>query len=193
MGTAAAFLDGGYVEKVLHYDHNEPKIDFEKLVRIMVKPDELLRAYYYHCLPYQSNPPTEEERKRYAARHRFITALSFLPRFEVRLGQLAFRGIDAEGKRIFQQKRVDCMVGVDMALLAGKGKVTNVAIFAGDSDIIPALEAVKREGVLVTLWHGSFSPNTRPSRELVEVADERHELTADIVASILLTDKRSSS
>jgi hypothetical protein len=36
MGTAAAFLDGGYVEKVLHYDHNEPKIDFEKLVHIMV-------------------------------------------------------------------------------------------------------------------------------------------------------------
>ena len=89
MAVAAAFLDGGYVEKVLHYDHGEPKIDFEKLVHTMVEPAELLRAYYYHCLPYQSNPPTREERQRYAARHRFITALSFLPRFEVRLGQLA--------------------------------------------------------------------------------------------------------
>jgi len=190
MGIAAAFLDGGYVEKVLHYDHNEPKIDFEKLVHVMVKPDELLRAYYYHCLPYQSNPPTEDERQRYAARHRFTTALSFLPRFEVRLGQLAYRGMDTEGKRIFQQKRVDCMVGVDMALLAAKGKVTSVAVFTGDSDIIPALEAVKREGVLVTLWHGSFSPNTRPSRELFEIADERKELTAEIVESILLTKRR---
>jgi len=187
MGMAAAFLDGGYVEKVLHYDHNEAKIDFHKLVHLMVKPDELLRAYYYHCLPYQSNPPTEEESQRYAARHRFITALSFLARFEVRLGQLVFRGLDADGKRIFQQKRIDCMVGVDMALLAGKGKVTHVAIFTGDSDIIPALEAVKREGVLVTLWHGSFSPNTRPSRELVEIADERRELTAEIVNGILFS------
>lgn len=187
MGVAAAFLDGGYVEKVLHYDHCEAKIDFEKLVHVMVEPDELLRAYYYHCLPYQSNPPTEEERKRYAARHRFITALSFLPRFEVRLGLLAFRGIDTEGKRIFQQKKIDCMVGVDMALLAGKGKITSVAIFTGDSDFIPALEAVKREGVVVTLWHGSSSPNTRPSRELVEKADERRELTVEIVNGILFS------
>ena len=82
------------------------------------------------------------------------------------------------------------MVGVDMTLLASKGKITNVAVFTGDSDIIPALEAVKREGVLVTLWHGSLSPNTRPSRELVEVADERRELTADIVRSLLYSKKK---
>lgn len=186
MGVSAIFLDGGYVEKVMHYDHQEPKIDFEKLVRFMAEPDELLRAYYYHCLPYQSNPPTEEEKIRYSQRHRFITALSFLPRFEVRLGQLAFRGRDSEGHLIFQQKRVDCMVGVDMALLAGKGKITNAAVFTGDSDIIPAIESVKREGVLVTLWHGSFSADTRPSRELFEIADERKQLTADIVKKILL-------
>ena len=186
MGVAAIFLDGGYVEKVLLFDHQQPKIDFEKLVRLMAQPDELLRAHYYHCLPYQSNPPTEEERTRYAARHRFVTALSFLPRFEVRLGQLAYRGLDSQGEPIFQQKRVDCMVGVDMALLAGKGKITNAAIFTGDSDIIPAIESVKREGVLVTLWHGSFSVNTRPSRELYEIADERKELTAELVREIIL-------
>jgi hypothetical protein len=131
VGVAAVFLDGGYVEKVLRFDHQEPKIDFEKLVRLMAEPDELLRAYYYHCLPYQSNPLTDEERARYASRHRFITALSFLPRFEVRLGQLAYRGRDAQGAPIFQQKRIDCMVGVDMALLAGKGKITNAAVFKG--------------------------------------------------------------
>lgn len=189
MGIAAAFLDGGYVKKVLHYDHAGARIDFEKLAHVMVEPDELLRAYYYHCLPYQSNPPTLEERQRYATKHRFITALSFLPRFEVRLGRLAYRGRDSNGNPVFQQKRVDCMVGVDMALLAGKGKITNVAIFTGDSDLIPALESVKREGVLVTLWHGGFSPDTRPSRELVETADERHELTAEIVNKIRREEK----
>ena len=73
-----------------------------------------------------------------------------------------------------------------MALLAGKGKITNAAIFTGDSDIIPAIESVKREGVLVTLWHGSFSVNTRPSRELYEIADERKELTAELVREIIL-------
>jgi len=185
LGVAAIFLDGGYVEKVLRFDHGEAAVDFQKLVKVIAGTDELLRAYYYHCLPYQSNPPTEEERFRYAQRHGFTTALSYLPRFEVRLGRLVYRGQDAQGEPIFQQKRVDCMIGVDMALLAGKGRITNAIVFSGDSDIIPAIEAVKREGVLVTLWHGSFSRNTRPSRELVEIADERCELTADIVRGIL--------
>jgi len=185
VGVTAVFLDGGYLEKVLRFDHQEPKIDFQKLAQLMARPDELLRAYYYHCLPYQGNPPTEEERRRYAARHRFTTALSFLPRFEVRLGQLAYRGQSTTGEPVFQQKRVDCMVGVDMALLAGKGKITNAALFTGDSDLMPAVEAVKREGVLVTLWHGSFSPGVRPSRELFEMADERRELTSELVAQIL--------
>jgi hypothetical protein len=83
MGVAAVFLDGGYVEKVLHYDFQNPKIDFEKLAHVVAQPDDLLRMYYYHCLPYQGNPPTPEERERYSARHRFIKKLSFLPRFQI--------------------------------------------------------------------------------------------------------------
>ncbi len=184
MGVTAVFIDGGYLDKVLHFDHNNQRLDFEKLSRVLAGNDELLRAYYYHCLPYQSNPPTVDERSRFASMHRFTTALSFLSRFEVRLGRLVFRGTDANGERIFLQKRVDCMVGVDMALLAGKRTITNVSLCSGDSDLIPAIEAVKREGVLATLWHGSFSPDTRPSRELVEICDERYEITPQIVASI---------
>jgi uncharacterized LabA/DUF88 family protein len=186
MGTAAVFLDAGYLIKVVQNDHNHARIDLSKLSQEMAAPDSLLRAYYYNCLPYQSNPPTDDERQRYSSMHRFITRLKYLPRFEVRLGRLALRGYDVKGQPIFVQKRVDCMVGVDMALLAGKRTITNVALFSGDSDLIPAVEAVKREGVLVTLWHGSNSPESRPSRELFEICDERIELTPDIVTRILL-------
>ena len=31
---------------------------------------------------------------------------------------------------------------------------------------MPAIEALKREGVLATLWHGGLTLETRPSREL---------------------------
>lgn len=192
MGVAAVFIDGGYLDKVLFYDHQNRRIDYQKLVQEMVAPDELLRAYYYHCLPYQSNPPTEEERSRYSAKHRFTTALSFLPRFEVRLGRLAFRGYDTTGKPIFEQKRIDNMIGVDMALLAGKGKITNVVLLTGDSDYIPSVEAIKREGVVVTLWHGSFSPSTAPSRELFEICDERRELTAELIQKIRRAESGSN-
>lgn len=94
---------------------------------------------------------TWEQQQCSSTKHRFITALQMIPRFEVRLGKLAFRGRDGNGAPIFVQKRVDNMVGVDMALLAGKGKITNVALLTGDSDYMPSIEAVKREGVLVTL------------------------------------------
>lgn len=185
MGVTAVFIDGGYLDKVMWHDHPNRRIDYEGLVRTMVGDDDLLRAYYYHCLPYQSNPPTEEERERYAAKHRFVTALRHIPRFEVRLGKLAYRGTDGAGQPIFQQKRVDLMLGVDMALLAAKGRIANIVLFSGDSDCIPAIEAVKSEGVLTTLWHGSRSLQTRPSHELIEACDERRELTGEIVASIL--------
>jgi len=186
MGVTAIFIDGGYLDKVLYYDHAGARIDFEGLVRLMSQPDELLRAYYYHCLPYQSSTPTEEESSRYAARHRFTTRLSLLPRFEVRLGRLVHRGFDASGQPIFQQKRIDCMIGVDMALLAGKGKITNAAILTGDSDLMPAIESVKREGVLTTLWHGGLTPDTRPSRELFALVDERRLISAEMIQGILL-------
>ena len=183
MGACAVYIDGGYVDKVLQIQHPGARISYEKLSLAMARPNELLRAYYYHCLPYQSNPPTAEEKTRYAAKHRFITALKHLPRFDVRLGQLA-RGFNDKGEPVFQQKRVDIMLGVDMAILAGKGKITHAAIIAGDSDFIPAVEAVKREGVVVMLWHGGTSLHTRPSRELVEACDDRVELTADIVKTL---------
>jgi uncharacterized LabA/DUF88 family protein len=185
MGRVAIFLDGGYLDKVVYFDHANKRLDFEKLIGEMAKPDDLIRCYYYHCLPYQSNPPAEEERKRFASKQKFFHALSHLSRFQVRLGKLVSRGIDQNGERILVQKRVDTMVGVDMALLAGKGKITRLVLFSGDSDLIPAIEAVKSEGVVVTLWHGSFSLNTSPSQDLYDLCDERVLLSAELVARCL--------
>jgi len=185
MGKVAVFIDGGYLDKVMFFDHGKKRVDLQKLIEQISKPDELLRAYYYHCLPYQSNPPTEEESGRFASMQRFVTAISRLPHFQIRLGKLAYRGIDENGEKIFIQKRVDTMVGVDMALLAGKGKITRVAFLSGDSDHIPAIEAVKNEGVVVTLWHGSYSKETCPSQELYNICDDRILLSTDLVSQIL--------
>jgi uncharacterized LabA/DUF88 family protein len=184
---SAVFLDGGYLDKVLLIDFNKAKINYEKLAAEMAGQNELLRAYYYHCLPYQGSPPTEVERARFASMSKFVNTISRLPRFEVRLGRLAFRGTQPNGSPIFMQKRVDCMLGVDMALLAAKGKVSNIEVLSGDSDFIPAIEAVKREGILVTLWHGNVSggSTTQPSRDLYQTCDDRKPLTQEIVDRIL--------
>ena len=186
MGVTAVFIDGGYLEKVLQHDHDKARIHLGHLVDVMVGGDELLRAYYYHCLPYQSRPPTAAEKERHEAKQSFFTVLRNIPRFEVRLGKLAYRGTTADGKPIFQQKRVDLMLGMDMALLASKNHITKMALLSGDSDFAPAIEAVKREGVLTTLWHGSKAERTRPSRELLQECDEQRELTGEIIQSVSL-------
>lgn len=182
----AVFIDGAYLEKVLQYEHARAKVDFRLLVDAMIGDDVLLRTYYYNCPPYQSNPPTDEERSRYSSWRRFEDALRNIPKFDVRLGKLVFRGTRSDGKRIFQQKGVDLMLGVDMALLAAKSRLAKVVLLSGDSDFVPAIEAVKREGILTTLWHGSDGRDSSASRELQQTCDERHELTRYIVQSSLL-------
>ena len=129
-GQGAVLLDAGYLDKVLFYDFQNRRIDYEKLAQEMAAPDDMLRCYYYHCMPYRSKHPTDDERQRYGSMHRFITKLRFLPRFEVRRGRLVYRGDDPNGDPIFLQKRVDCMVGVDMALIAAKSRITHVALFS---------------------------------------------------------------
>lgn len=80
------------------------------------------------------------------------------------------RGDDAQGKPIFQQKRVDLMIGLDIAGLAAKQQITHAALLSGDSDLLPAVEAAKREGVVVWLVHG---PQSTFARELWNLADDR--------------------
>ena len=186
MGTCAVYIDGGYLDHVLKRNYSEVRIDIERLVRRITQEDKLLRAYYYHCLPYQSNPPTPDEKDHYAAMHRFLEKLSLLPRFDVRLGLLRRSGMKEDGRPIYAQKRVDTMMSVDMALMAVKRRVDRIALLTGDSDAIPAVEAVKPEGVVVTLVHGPMKGGAQPSRELYKLADERVEIDEAMIKDLVL-------
>ena len=154
MARLAIFIDGGYID-ALAQRHFHRRVDYRLLCAEITaavsaktpEPVDLLRSYYYHCLPYQGNPPSEEEAQRYAQSRRFFDALRRLERFEVREGRLAYRGDDAEGKPVFQQKRTDLLLGLDFALLSGKQRITHAAVLAGDSDLLPAFAVGQQEGV----------------------------------------------
>jgi hypothetical protein len=60
MARIAIFIDGAYLAKVLR-EFGEPKISFDALVKRVTAGADLLRTYYYDCLPYQSPQPTDEE------------------------------------------------------------------------------------------------------------------------------------
>ena len=187
MGLTAIFVDGGYFDRVSR-DCGSPRIDFGKLASELAKPDELLRTYYYHCLPYMSPVPTPEEEERYAGKQRFFSALNRLNRFEVREGKLEYRGTDRESNRpIFEQKRVDIYLGVDLVMLATKQRIHRAILITGDSDFLPAIRAAKNEGVLIHLFHGT-GPQ-QPHRDLWEEADDRTVITPDLLTKFLLSER----
>ncbi len=183
MARIANFIDGAYFQflLILKEEFGSPKIDFNLLAQKMAGGREILRTYFYDCLPYQSSTPSSEEADRFAKRQKFHFALGKHQRFQIRLGRLEYRGTKASGERIFEQKRVDILMGVDLVLLAAKHQITDAAILAGDSDFLPAIEAAKPEGVVIHLFHGQS-----PHRDLIQIADERTKITQEFINSILL-------
>ena len=187
MYRLAIFVDGGYLDS-LATDEFGIRIDQSKLgeeIRRIVAAKtpnsvDLLRTLYYDCLPYQSNPPTTEEKGRFSKKRSYFDMLRNLPRFDVREGRLVFRGLDKSGKQIFQQKRVDLLLGLDFALLSGKRQITHVAVVSGDSDLLPAFKVAKEEGISVWLFHGPRKSKKDGSStyayELWQEADERCEI-----------------
>ncbi|MEW6142499.1 MAG: NYN domain-containing protein [Chloroflexota bacterium] len=187
MSRLAIFIDGGYYS-ALAEKHYHIRIDFSKFVeRIKTEvasktPDslDLLRTFYYDCPPYQSSAPTTTESTRYAEKMSFFNYLETLPRVQIRKGILAYRGRNQRREPIFQQKRIDLMLGLDLAEQSTKHLITHLALVAGDSDFCPAIEFAKRESVLAFLFHGPrISPANSSctfAQDLFACADERCEI-----------------
>lgn len=182
MAQTAVFIDAGYLKRILE-DFGQLQIDYEPFTRWACSGDNLFRAYYYDCLPYQSATPSPDECARMSHAEKTHTALRRLSRFIVREGRLEYRGIEANnGKPIFQQKRVDLLLGIDMASLASMRRVDAMTLIAGDSDFIPAVEYARDEGVIIRLAHG---PQRTYHQDLWDIADERLEITEDILRGML--------
>ena len=153
MAQVAVFLDGGYLRELSRKEFRRVTVDYGQLAgriraRIAedtVEPLDILRTYYYDCPPFRSRQPTPEEAERYGRYQRFADALKYLPRFEVRLGWLQLQGRRPDGSPIFRQKQVDLLLGLDLALLSGKNRVSHVALVAGDGDFVPAVRPRSRK------------------------------------------------
>jgi uncharacterized LabA/DUF88 family protein len=137
--------------KILDVDFGKPKIDLGRFSDLLCGEYERLRTYYYTCMPFQSCPVTDEERRRFASMDKFVYTLKKLPRFEVKLGRLGCIG----GEYI--QKRVDIALAVDLVRLGCSKSIGKAILVTGDSDFVPAIEAVKDMGVLVELYYSLSS------------------------------------
>jgi len=182
MARCAVLIDGAYLDKVLHNDFSNARVDIGKLADELAGPTERLRTYYYHCMPFQSAPPTTEERNRFASMDTFIFNLKKLPRFQFRQGKLQKIGTE------YKQKRVDIWMAVDLVRMSSNKQIEKAILVTGDSDLVPAIEAARDEGVVVVLF---YSPNSRHD-ELLQACDERYEITRNLIEKTrLVTSARS--
>ena len=176
LSRIALFIDAGYLEKVLKVDFKGARIDYKELVEEISSGFDLLRTYYYYCMPYMSNPSTEEEKERYRKKQKIIYSLKKIPRFELRQGKLKKQGGE------FEQKRVDVMLCVDLVRLSWNKAISQCIIISGDDDLVPAIKDAKDAGVAVILYYSSKAC----SRELHGLCDERIEITNKLISKILI-------
>lgn len=185
MDKVAVFIDEGYLSNLTkNYfkdsDGKPRRINFSDFSEKLVSEieGELLRTYYYHCPPYQSAYPTEEEKVRKSNYDKFNYALRQLRKFQVRSGRLK-KVYNEKGEPDFMQKGVDVLLAIDMVKLAMKGAIQKAIIVSGDSDFVPAVRAIKDEGVSMHIfYHNNKTEHGREySDYLVQECDEKHELT----------------
>lgn len=182
-GRIAVFIDGGYIEKIAMEEFGGARVDYRLLSKEMSDGLSHLRTYYYHCLPYQGQPPSADERQRFAARQKFYNALERLERFEVRLGYLKRRCLDRDGNHIFEQKGVDVFLAIDLVQLAAKHLITHAAILTADNDFVPAIKVAKDEGVVIRLFHSATLGRTH---QLWQAVDERIIINSSFINCVAL-------
>ena len=171
MGRCAILLDGAYLDRVQADDFGNAHVDIGKFGDELAGDMERLRTYYYHCMPFQSTTPTLQEKARHASMDKFIYNLKKLPRFQFRQGKLQRIGGE------YKQKRVDILMAVDLVRMSSRRQIEKAVLVTGDSDLVPAVEAARDEGVVVVVY---YSPNSRHD-ELLQACDERYEITKELI------------
>jgi uncharacterized LabA/DUF88 family protein len=184
MDRTALFIDAGYLDKLCQDVYAVPSggrkqplaLDFKQLPALLAE-GKPWRTFYYHCLPYQDDPPLPAQFAAREAKQRFTDFLGRLKGWELREGRLEKRG---EG---LVQKRVDVLLAVDLTRLAWLKEIQRAVLVTGDADFVPAVEDARRAGVHVTL---RFAPGTAHA-DLVAACDAARPLTREGLEAIRLT------
>jgi uncharacterized LabA/DUF88 family protein len=188
------FVDGGYfnmIQATLGINFEFTKFTntiLEEVSNRLNQKLELLHVFYYDSLPYTSVVPTEDEKSAVSKRKGFFGYLRTIPGVRVREGYVTSRMVN--GKPMLSQKKVDILLGLDIAEHSQKGLMKHLVLVSGDGDLVPAVEFASSHSVQVWLVHGPkglIGPKgteTSYSEALWTLADGRIELVSSIIEKV---------
>jgi uncharacterized LabA/DUF88 family protein len=184
LNRLSIFIDGGHYNAIQR--HYQTDFDFPRFLNEVQKrlTEEVgllspLHCFYYDCEPYTDINSTPEEKEASSKKRAYFNFLrSQIVR--VREGAVAKRTLD-NGQTVFQQKKVDLLLGLDIAEECSKRLMSHLALIAGDADLVPAVEFASHKGVQTWLIHG---PRNMCSDTLWSTADGRIEIDANFVKKV---------
>jgi uncharacterized LabA/DUF88 family protein len=155
MEDTIVYIDSGFLSKLSRHFGNGKylKHDAINMSKILSKKQNLScrHIFYYTAPPFQSNPPTDDQRRRKEGYDRFKVKISHFKELTFREGRVQ-KVKDENGQEIYKQKGVDTLIVMDlMRLITDFPNIKNIILIACDSDFVPTIEYLKKLGIVVLL------------------------------------------
>jgi len=151
--SVVVFIDNAYLLRLKNYLFASGlKYSIKNFVLIVAKRNHcnVKKIFLYDAPPFQSPFPSEEEKKRKVFYDRVVTYLK-ADSIEVREGRT--QRLRAGKEFIFKQKGVDMLLGIDMVSIKEDfSDIKQVVLLSGDSDFVPVVGKLKKQGINVALW-----------------------------------------
>jgi uncharacterized LabA/DUF88 family protein len=142
------FIDGNNFENAVNSLYGcQTKIDYHELAKNICDREkgDLQRLYYYTA-------KSSKEKEKAQSTERFANFLNKkVSKCIAKVGFLKFKGVDENGKDIYEEKGTDVNIAVDMVSLAFQNAYDEAVLLSADSDYEPAIRTVRNYGKNVTV------------------------------------------
>lgn len=188
-------IDGGYYDSLNYYlkDHSGKKLDIEKLShRVVGDNGEHIRTKFYHAYPYQSESPSQEEKRKYSGAQKFFQSINrkknheFCDSGRVRPKKHLCPNCENEFFKP-EQKGVDVALALDLVKMARKRRADIFILISGDEDLASAVEMAQEELCNVIVYYLSDNNyGIYGSIKLNEVASDNFKMSLDFLKECAL-------
>jgi len=156
MEKTVILIDGGFLSKVSYKlgEGHYFKYDLLNFAKLLARKQNVIfkHLFFYNAPPFQSQPPTKEEKKRKEEYDSFIQKLK-RNKEEVTIREGRCQRLKIDGKYRYKQKGVDTLITMDlMDIPLEHSSIKHIILIASDSDFVPIIERLKKLGIRIVLY-----------------------------------------